>query len=233
MPMKYHDFDIEAFDHEKGADGDRRFKVRVADSPAGQQRIGRAEQVSLPADLRPRLRRLSKRKLDRGEMIDLGEQLANLLLPGQARRYLDRSRAMLDPGEGLRIRLRLDTYALADLPWEYLYIPGPDTPSDQRGLEGFLVLDRRISLVRYELMAQKTERLDPVGTGPLRLIALLADPRDPGYPELDLETERLNIEKAMSKVSGIEVEFFPGGRVIDLEEALDDGRAYPALCRTR
>jgi hypothetical protein len=223
MPMEYLDFDIEAFDHEEDAGGDQRFKVRVADSPAGQQRIGRAEQVSLPADLRPRLRRLERRLLELGEMIDLGELLANLLLPGRARQFLDRSRTMLGPGEGLRIRLTLDTYALTDLPWEYLYIPGPDTPPDQRGPEGFLVLDRRVSLVRYELMAQKTERLDPVGSGPLRLIALLANPRASGYPELDLETERQNIEKAMSRLSKVEVEFFPGGRVIDLEDALTTG----------
>jgi hypothetical protein len=156
-------------------------------------------------------------------MIDLGQQLANLLLPARARRFLDRSRAMLDPGKGLRIRLRLDSYALADLPWEYLYIPRPDTPTDQRGPEGFLVLDRRVSLVRYELMSQVAESLDPVDAGPLRLVALLANPRDPNYPALDLEAERRNILRAMSKVPGIEVEFFPGGRVIDLEEAVMTG----------
>ena len=50
-----------------------------------------------------------------------------------------------------------------------------------------------MSLVRYELMAQKTERLDPVGSEPLRLVVLLANPRDPGHPELDLEAERQNI----------------------------------------
>jgi hypothetical protein len=222
MPMEYRDFDIEAFDYEEDADGER-FSVRVADSPAGQQRISRAEQVMFPPGLRSQLRRLDRRRLDMVEMIDLGQQLANLLLPGQARRFLDRSRAMLDPGEGLRIRLRLDTYALSDLPWEYLYIPGPDTPPDQRGPEGFLVLDRRVSLVRYELMGQAAESLEPVGAGPLRLIALLANPRDPSYPVLDLEAERQNIVKAMSKAPGIEVEFFPGGRVIDLEEALTTG----------
>ena len=222
MAMQYRDFDIDAFDYERDAGGDR-FAVRVADSSAGQQTIGRAEQVTLSPDLRSRLRRLEKRKLGLGEMIDLGEHLANLLLPARARRLLDLSRAMLDPGEGLRIRLKLDSYALSDLPWEYLYIPGPDTPSNQRGPEGFLVLDRRVSLVRYELMGQAAESLTPVGSGPLRLIALMANPRDPDYRALDLEAERLNIEKAMNKVPGIEVEFFPGGRVIDLEEAVTTG----------
>lgn len=222
MAMEYRDFDIDAFDYEKDSGGDR-FAVRVADSSAGQQTIGRAEQVTLSPDLRSRLRRLEKRKLGLGEMIDLGEHLANLLLPARARRLLDLSRAMLDPGEGLRIRLKLDSYALSDLPWEYLYIPGPDTPPNQRGPEGFLVLDRRVSLVRYELMGQAAESLEPVGSGPLRLIALMANPRDPGYRALDLEAERLNIERAMSKVPGIDLEFFPGGRVIDLEEAVTTG----------
>ncbi len=220
MPMQYRNFDIEAFDYEE--DGER-FSVRVADSPAGQQRLSHAQQVSLPPDFRNRLRRLDRRKLDLEEMIDIGQQLANLLLPSQTRWMLDRSRAMLDPGEGLRIRLRLDSYALSDLPWEYLYIPGPDTPPDQRGPEGFLVLDRRVSLVRYELMGQAAESLEPVGAGPLRLIALLANPQDPNYSVLDLDTERQNIERAMTKAPGIEVEFFPGGRVIDLEAAVSTG----------
>jgi len=220
MPMLYRNFDIDAFDYKEGTDGEC-FSVRVAESPAGQQRLSDAEQVALVPALRKGLRRLESRSLDLGEMIGVGEQLANLLLPTRARWMLDRSRAMLDPGEGLRIRLRLDSYALSDLPWEYLYIPGPDTAPEQRGPEGFIVLDRRMSLVRYELMGQAAESLDPVGTGPLRLVALLAAPQDPNYPPLDLEAERQNILKAMSKVSGIEIEFFPGGRVIDLEEAVE------------
>jgi len=222
MPVQYLNFDLDAFDYEEHAGGER-FSVRVAESPAGQQRLSDAEQVPLAPDLRRRLRRLERRMLGLGEMIDLGRQLAALLLPDRARWMLDRSRDRLDPGQGLRIRLRLDSYALSDLPWEYLYIPSPDTPPDQQGPEGFLVLDRRVSLVRYEQMAQAAESLDPVGGGPLRLIALLANPRDPTYPELDLKSERQNIETAMTKVPGIKVQFFPEGRVIDLEEAMTTG----------
>jgi hypothetical protein len=221
MPVRYLNFDIDAFDYVEDAGGER-FKVRVAESPAGQQRLADAEQVPLTPGLRAGLGRLERRMLDLGEMIELGRQLAGLLLPARARRMLDRSRAMLDPGQGLRIRLRLDSYALSDLPWEYLYIPAPDTPPDQQGPEGFLVLDRRVSLVRYEQMGQAAESLEPVG-GPLRLVALLASPEDPGYPALDLEAERQYIVKAMSKLPGIEVRFYPGGRVIDLEEALETG----------
>ena len=222
MPTQYRNFDIDAFDYKEGTDGEC-FSVRVADSPAGQQRIGSAEQVTIPAKLRDSLRKLENRKLGLGEMINVGEQLADLLLPARARWMLDRSRATLDPGEGLRMRLRLDSYALSDLPWEYLYIPEPDTPPDERGPSGFLVLDPAVSLVRYELIGQAAESLDPVGSDPLRLVALLANPQDPDYPKLDLETERKNIEKAMAKVAGIEVQFYPGGRVSDLEEAVTTG----------
>lgn len=220
MPMQYLNFDIDAFDYEKDADGER-FSVRVAQSPGGEQRLWDAEKVLLFPDLRNQLRRLEKRSLDLGETIELGQLLAELLLPVRARQMLDRSRAMLDDGERLRIRLRLDSHALSDMPWEYLYIPAPDTPPDQRGPEGFLVLDRRVSLVRYELIGRPAESLDPVGAGPLRLVALLAAPQD--YPELDLEGERKNIEKATSKIPGIEVQFFPQGRVIDLEDAMTTG----------
>ncbi len=220
MPVQYLNCDIDAFDHEKDAGGER-FSVRVVESPGGQHKIGGAEQVTFPPDLRAQLRRLEKRSLDLGETIDLGQQLAGLLLPPRARRMLDRSLDRLDPGQGLRIRLRLDSYALSDLPWEYLYIPAPDTPPEQRGPEGFLVLDRRVSLVRYEQMEQPAESLAPVGDGSLRLVALLAAPRD--YPKLDLGTERENIEKAMAGLPGIEAKFFPGGRVTDLEDAVTAG----------
>ena len=223
MSMQYRDFDIEAFNYEDVA-GDERFSVRVLDSPAGQQSPKQAQRVKLPSGLRKQLRYLEGRRLGLGDMIDVGEQLADLLLPKGPRWFLDRSRVMLNPEEGLRIRLKLDGYALSDLPWEYLYLPGPDTPPDQRGPEGFLVLDRRVSLVRYETMGQPAVSLDPVGTGPLRLVALLANPDQPSkYPVLDLKAERQNIQTAMGGVHGIKAEFFPGGRIVDLEDALRTG----------
>jgi hypothetical protein len=223
MPMLYRDFDIEAFNYEEGADGER-FSVRVANSPAGQQRLSQAEQVTLSTGLRKRLRQLESRSLGLRETIEVGEQLADLLLPQGPRWFLDRSRVMLRPAEGLRIRIRLDSYALSDLPWEYLYIPGPDTPPDQRGPKGFLALDRLVSLVRYEAMGQPVVSLDPVGSGPLRLVTMLANPnKPPKYPGLDLEAEQANIEKAMREVPEIEAQFFPGGRIADLEDALKTG----------
>jgi hypothetical protein len=217
--MEYRNLDLEAFDYE-AADDVERFRVRVTGSPAGEQRYADAEQVTILPDLRKQLRQLERRGMRLPEMIALGEDLASLLFPPRARLFLVLSRERIDWDEGLRIRLRMHTYALADLPWEYAYVAPPDTPPSQKGADGFLVLDRQVSLVRYEVMGQSPGSLDPVGVGPLRLVALLADPSVPGYPHLNLDAERQNIEQALDGLSGIGVEFYPDATVETLEDAL-------------
>ena len=217
--MEYQNLDLEAFDYQAG-DGTERFRVRVTGSPAGEQRHADAEEVTIRPDLRRQLRRLERRAAALPEMIALGEDLAGLLFPPRARLFLVRSRERIDGDEGLRVRLKMHTYALADLPWEYAYVARPDTLPGQKGPDGFLVLDRRISLVRYEVMGQSPGSLDPVGAGPLRLVALLADPNVPGYPRLNLGAERRNIEKALDDLSGISAEFYPDATVETLEDAL-------------
>jgi len=217
--MRYRNLDLEAFDY-RATDGGERFRVRVSSSPGGEQRLADAEEVTLPPELRRRLRRLEKRQFRLPEMIALGEDLAELLFPPTVRPFLTHSLERIEDDEGLRIRLKLDTYALADLPWEYAYVLPPDTPPDQKSTEGFLALNRRLSLVRYEVMGQAPGTLDPVGTGPLRLVALLASPDDPEYAELALDAERDNIREALKDVPGVGVEFYPDATVDTLEDAL-------------
>lgn len=75
----------------------------------------------------------------------LGAELASILLPPPAAQLLDASLRQLTRGDGLRIRLCLDS-ALSALPWELMF-----RSESRRGggmLDGFLVLDPRISLVR-------------------------------------------------------------------------------------
>ncbi len=216
----YRNLDLEAFGYQQTAEGIESFRVRVAGSPAGGQKLADAEEVTVPEDLRKRSRWLSKGKLNLPEMIGLGENLAALLFPPRARSFLERSRERLEDDEGLRIRLRLDTYALTDLPWEYVYLPGPDTPADQKGAEGFLVLDRRVSLVRYEVMGQAPGSLDPVGDAPLRLVMLMANPDDPAYHELKLDVEWKHVEEALEPVPNIRAEPHPDATLQTLEDAL-------------
>lgn len=215
--MKYLNFDLEAVQYQK-ENGDERFRVRVANSPVDRQKLSEAEEVTLPSDLRQRLRFLEQRLLTLPEMIALGEEIGKALFPPRVRAILDASRRSLTGHERLRIRLMLDTYALADVPWEYAYIHDPNTPPDQKDRRGFLIFNRSISVVRHETLGQAPARLDPVGEGPLRLVALSAHPQ--GTPELKLDVEQENIRQALQEVSEIRPEFYPGATVGTLTEAL-------------
>ncbi len=216
--MDYRNFDLEAFDYRSSEAGEQ-YNVRVAGSPAGEQKLQDAEQVTIPGGLRRQLRRLDRRQLELTGLVELGELLAGMLFPPRARAFLTRSRERLDDGQGLRVRLKLDTFALADLPWEYAYIPRPDTPVDQKGMDGFLVLDRQISLVRYEVMGQAPASLDPLDGAELRLVALFANPDDPDFPPLNLDAEQQNLEAALQGAAGIRAELYPQARVETLEDA--------------
>jgi hypothetical protein len=218
--MKYLNFNLEAFEYRK-ENSTERFRVRVSNSPAGEQKLGDSETVALPPTLRPGLHSLDKRLLTLKEMIALGEDLGAALFPPRVRSLLSNSRARLADGEGLRIRLMLDTYALADLPWEFVYLADPDTPANQKGAEGFLVLDRRLSLVRHQVLGQPIGKLDPVADGGLRLVAVLSNPK--GTDELDLTVEQRNIEKAIKQVSSIQPEFYLNATIDVLLEAMIKG----------
>lgn len=218
--MKYLNLNLELFGYTRDVKGEH-FRVRVASSPAGEQNLSEAETVSLSEGLRARLRSLERRRLTLPEIIAVGEELGNALFPPRVRSILARSQARLADQEGLRIRLMLDTYALADLPWEFSYLADPDTPAEQKNVEGFLVLKRRLSLVRYQVLEQSVGKLDPVADGKLRLVALLSNPDN--TEGLDLETERANIEKAVAEVPAIQAEFYPNATIDDLQEQILKG----------
>lgn len=219
--MKYINFDLEAFQYQKQGTNES-FRVRVADSPAGEQRLNEAEEVVVPQDLRLRLSFFENRDMSMPEMIELGISLGQLLLPARARVLLANSRHSLTDDQGLRIRLKLDTYALADLPWEFSYIPDADTPPSQRSLEGFLVLDRRLSLVRYEMLGQRLAKLEG-GLETLRMAVLLSNPSNPSFPHLDLMTEQQIIEQALEGISQVKAQFYPNATVETLHDAVTAG----------
>jgi hypothetical protein len=223
--LNYRNLDLELSDY-RAESGAEHFCVRVLDSPQGNQRTDLADAVVLPAKLRKRLGTLERGKLSLTEMISLGKELGDSLFPPRARWFLDQSRGMLGDDEGLRIRLRLETYALADLPWEYAYISLLDTPAGQKSAIGFLVLDRRTSLVRYEVLGQSPGTLHPVGAGPLRMVVLLADPRVREYHELDLEAELGNIQKTVGDVPDIQLDPYMHTTRQILLDAVQKGNAH-------
>lgn len=217
--MRYINFDLEAFDYTSDTDGEH-FRVRVAHSPAGEQKLYEAERVTIPEGFRDQLELFNQRNIPTTVLIEIGENLAQLLFAGEIRSFFERSLERLADDEGLRLRLKLDTYALADLPWEYLYISKPYTSADQKGAEGFLCLNRKISLVRYEVMRESLTPLSTIPGGKLRMLALLANPKSPDLHPLNLTLEKQHIESALSEVPEIEVEVFEQAGVHSLEVAL-------------
>ena len=162
--MKYRNFDLDLFDYKVTGDSEQ-FRVRVTSS-AGDQMFGEAEQVKLSPTLRQRTRQLRDRALKKDEIVKLGKDLAAALFPPKAYGFLRESLPRSDKDDGLRVRLKLDTYALSDLPWEYAFVDGD-----------FFVLKPFVSMVRYEMLGQRKGTLDPVSDYPLRLMAVLANPR--------------------------------------------------------
>ena len=88
-------------------------------------------------------------------------------------------------GRGLRLRLRLtEAPELVDLPWEYLYSPA---------LNRFFALSNATPLVRY---LDLPEPVAPLAVQPpLRLLAVIASPRD--FPALDVEQEWHKLRAAL------------------------------------
>ncbi|WP_437663007.1 CHAT domain-containing protein [Sorangium sp. So ce1182] len=134
--MTFHDLEIRAWLR------DGHVSSLVHSSPAGSMR----SPVSVPAEeaYLVEARRLFRQTAlpSSADLIEAGERLAALILPGPALALMDASLVRLTAQAGLRVRLCLDE-ALVDLPWEILHVRAG---AMLRG--GHLVLDERISLVR-------------------------------------------------------------------------------------
>jgi hypothetical protein len=212
---RYRNLDLEAFDYNKAPDGTEHFWVRVEDSPAGAQKRTQAQEVALPSDLRRRVRRLTLRQLTGPGLRELGRDLAALAFPPSVRPLLERSWERIAEDEGLRVRLKLESLALGDLPWEYAYLAYP---------QGFLGLNRRISLVRYEVMEQARRcTLEPVDGSDLRVVLLSANPQGEEYLPLQLTQEMERVEHALGEIRDVQTLSHPDATLARLEEALLQG----------
>ena len=216
------DLDIELFDYEIDEQQVERYRVRVVCDLCGQQKLADADQVVIPPRVRGQLNLLKRRQLTQEETVDLGKQLGQMLLPPKARWYFQRARTRLDEDEmALRIRVKVDQYPLANIAWEYAYLAPDDAPPNYSDPEGFLVLDRHLSLVRYEVMGQPVVDLDPVGENALRMVMLLSNSSEPQFPRLNLTQERKNITQALENMTGIDLECFTNASIQTLQDALE------------
>jgi hypothetical protein len=181
--MEYRDFDLLI---ERAAQG---YRAQVLNSPAGQATADFVLPFS-DLELENCLLRLGRpartvRRIESTEMStakSFGAALFNAVFSGDVRACL---RSSVDEAKrdnaGIRVRLRLADPALADLPWEFLYV---------QSVNRFLALSVQTPLVRY---MDLPEVLQPIAvTPPIRVLVMISSPTD--YPPLDVEAEwqRLN-----------------------------------------
>lgn len=223
---QYQNLDIDLLDYHRGDEGES-LRARVVSSPVGEQRDSDALKVSFPGQLREHLLKLEQRVLSFDDLIVLGEELASLLLPPPVREIYRRCLAKLRDDQGLRIRIRPHDPELAALPWEYVYVARPDVPPGRKGPEGFLALDRKLSLVRYEIVGEAPTPIQPMEHHDIRTIVLLADVKDPAYATLDFDREELHLRQALEGVGGIDARFLRPGTSTQLQEILaEDAQVF-------
>jgi tetratricopeptide (TPR) repeat protein len=185
--MEYRDFDLLI---ERSGQG---YRAQVLESPAGQA----TADFTLPfsdLELENVLLRLGRpvrtvRRLESTEMStakSFGAALFNAVFSGDVRACL---RSSVDEAKresvGIRVRLRLADPALADLPWEFLYV---------QSVNRFLALSVQTPLVRY---MDLPEVLQPIAVSPpIRVLAMISSPTD--YPSLDVEGEWQRLNDALA-----------------------------------
>ncbi len=114
---------------------------------------------------------------------DVGRKLFKALFAGPVYgRYTASLQEASRRGEPLRVVLRLRAPELAGIPWETLFDP-----------EGGEYLCQREPIVRYVDVAQPSAPL--TATGPLRILGMVAAPRD--LPALDTAEERRRLDDAL------------------------------------
>lgn len=209
--LTYRDFPIEM----TGLQPDGTCRVRViGQTPGGEMSASEAETVQFdPAEFRPFLLQLEYGGISRAALIDFGEKLAGLLLPGRVRNLFLAGQQALGTNEGLRLRLRIEPLPLAALPWEYAHVgrtAGEKLPAD------FLGLQRRISITRYETVGPPLEPIQ--GKDTIRIVVALANPitsNPAALPPLNVAADQEAIETAIRLLD----EQAPGVESVILERA--------------
>jgi len=217
--MQYLDFDVEI-----GAGTGRDYPVAVR-SPAGETRTS----MHFPFDtlaLDNYLTKLQNALLRSGGLgrqalssevqavQDFGQRLfAALFADEVGQRYAVSRERALRQTMGVRLRLRIQAPELAALPWEYLY--------DPQAAE-YLCLSRHTPLVRYVELPQPIQTLTV--QPPLRILGMLANPRD--QATLDEARERERMRRALQDLEAqhiVQLTWLTGQTWRDLQAALQGG----------
>jgi hypothetical protein len=182
------------------------FKVAVLPSPAVGESRKSITVPYHPDELAPYLQKLERRLIDQEHLSQLGERLAAMLLPpGEIRQLFEQALGLAGQDGGVRLRIMTHEPELAQLPWEYTYLPiYAKGANDYRH---FLVLNPQISLVRHEPIAKQHPKVEGSSPEKLKLLAAMANPQG----DLNLETEKQNLTQVLEgfQVDGVTFEWQP------------------------
>ncbi len=189
--MDYLNFDLEI-----GEGAGREYPVVVLRSPAGEARgtmrfpydelrLDSALKDVQIALLRSGGKHRSALSQEQQSVRDFGRALFDAVIAGEVRSRYDVSLERAhQAGQGLRLRLRFQSPALAALPWEFLY--------DDREAE-YVCLTVSTPLVRYLELPRPPQAL--VVAPPLRILGVACSPK--GLQTLDVENEKRRVEEAL------------------------------------
>ncbi len=218
--MDYLDFELEV-----GLGDGHAYPVAVLHSPAGEARAT----MTLPfseLELENRLQALQlallrsasgRRRIaspEAEQVRSFGRTLFESLIRGEVRsRFAVSQREAMREGKGLRLKLRIQPPELAALPWEYLYDPQQ---------EEYVALSHETPLVRYLELPHPPQPL--AIAPPLRILGMVASPRD--LSALDVEHEKERIERALADAQAgglISLTWLEGQTWRDLQRAMRQG----------
>ena len=220
MQPNYLDFELEI-----GSGSRHEYPLVLFHSPAGEARetmhfpFGESELSNCLHDLQIALlssgdqqNQIVSREVQTVQ--EFGRALFDALFVGEIRSRYDVSKQQaVQQQKGLRLRLRIQPPDLASLPWEFLY--------DSREAE-YVCLSSSTPVVRYLELSRPIETLTV--TPPLRILGMIASPRD--LPPLKVDREKERVEGAIKDLQekGLaELTWLEGQTWRDLQRAMRDG----------
>jgi hypothetical protein len=179
------------------------YRASVVESPAGESSTPQTIRWSSPAEHPARESDLRK----------VGASLFDAFLTGQIGELYRASLALTSARlKGLRLKLLIEPPELSRAPWELLY--------DGRN-RCYVGLSSKTPIVRHPKVPQAVEplKVEP----PLRILGLIANPSEPGLPQLDVAKERKLIDSALAQARQaglVEVKWLDGGTWEELQKAM-------------
>jgi len=205
--------DYRAFDIHIAREGDGRYRLRLVDSPKGNMLdtpLSVEIPVTEPAFLAP-IHYLSGLVARPDDTKLLGEQIRQILFPGEVWERFKDSRREIQANRGLRVRIQLDKNApeLGIIPWEYCF---------HQAWNEFFALRPTLPIVRYIGMDY-----DPPDLGPRRprLLVAMASPDHDDLAALDEAGEESQVRALLASLAGqIDADFLPEATYERVKELL-------------